>query len=407
MGTRQDRSSYQVRNRKERASQAPRGSSAAAAPGSARGEGGAQRSHTRAQADASSYDRSRYRARNADAQPQRSSLEGGSRGYSARSSRQSRAPQQPARRREPARSRRGAEYPAAQEARSSRQRAQHSPQRGARGAHSAAPALPAVPLPALLALGLIALAVLAFGLSRCMGGAVQEQPAGQEPASAAPAFELPAQLTEEDFLPTPYIASCDDVMLHSAVRADQLTEVLIHNASYSYAQPLKTKLPESTNVDVIAQHGTGRVATEQPTGDAWLTGEFIRCFRSASEGPKMSAIDCGGPVGATVYAPVSGTVVKVQEYDLYNNPSYPDVQIHIQPQGRPDLDVVLIHLTDISCAEGDTVVGGATPIATIRDVYAYIGEEMQLKDYTALGDNGNHTHIQVNDVNNKEYHGLD
>ena len=121
----------------------------------------------------------------------------------------------------------------------------------------------------------------------------------------------------------------------------------------------------------------------------------------------MSAIDCGGPVGATVYAPVSGTVVKVQEYDLYNNPSYPDVQIHIQPQGRPDLDVVLIHLTDISCAEGDTVVGGATPIATIRDVYAYIGEEMQLKDYTALGDNGNHTHIQVNDVNNKEYHGLD
>ena len=66
-----------------------------------------------------------------------------------------------------------------------------------------------------------------------------------------------------------------------------------------------------------------------------------------------------------------------------------------------------IHLTDISCAEGDTVLGGATPIAAIRDVYAYIGEEMQLKDYTALGDNGNHTHIQVNDVNNKEYHGLD
>ena len=203
------------------------------------------------------------------------------------------------------------------------------------------------------------------------------------------------------------MASCDGVDLHSAVSMQDLTEILIHNASFTYAKPLTTKLKEATNTDIIAAHGTGRVASEQPTGDKWMSGEFIRCYRSESAGPKLSAIDCGGAVGTTVYAPVSGTVVKVKKYNLYDNESYPDYQVHIQPQGRPDLDVVLIHLTNVSVKKGDHVDGGQTPLAKIRDVYAYIGDSMQLRNYTAKGDNGNHTHIQVNDVNNKKYHGLD
>lgn len=266
-----------------------------------------------------------------------------------------------------------------------------------------------MPLPAIVLALAVLLIIVIFALTRCVSGA-GSQLAGQEgqgEATAPQVFEQPAGPTEEDFLPTPYIAECDGVMLHSAVRVDQLTEVLIHNASYDYALPLTTQLAEATNTEVIANHGTDRDASQQPTGDAWLTGEFIRCFRSTNAGPTLSAIDCGGPVGATVYAPVSGTVLKVTEYSLYNNEAYPDIQIHIQPEGRPDLDVVLIHLTDAVVSEGDTVVAGSTPIAAIRDVYAYIGDEMQLKDYTAQGDNGNHTHIQVNDVNNKEYHGLD
>ncbi len=211
----------------------------------------------------------------------------------------------------------------------------------------------------------------------------------------------------EDALPTPIMASCDGVDLHSAVSMQSLTEILIHNASYTYAKALTTKLKEATNADIIAAHGTGRVASEQPTGDNWMTGEFIRCYRSESAGPKLSAIDCGGAVGTTVYAPVTGTVVKVKKYNLYDNSDYPDYQVHIQPKGRSDLDVVLIHLTNVKVKKGDHVDGGQTPIAKIRDVYAYIGNSMQLRNYTAKGDNGNHTHIQVNDVTNKKYHGLD
>ncbi|MGN0072889.1 MAG: hypothetical protein ACI36W_03710 [Coriobacteriales bacterium] len=397
---RQDRSGYQVRNRRD--------------PGAgAQHRSAEHRASAPREDSAASYDRSRYRARNADEHPRRSYPERGSHAYeapphAAASSRRQVQAQRPASS-SARRQRRSGQLPSStrhQREHAGRQ-ARQTPQGRGRGAHSAAAATPAIPLPALVLAALVVLALAVFGVSRCVGGAPQEQQASKGEGSSLPALELSAQKTEADYLPTPYMASCDGVKLHCAVRADQLTEVLIHNASYSYALPLKTKLTEATNVDVIAQHGTGRDANAQPTGDAWLTGEFIRCYRSTSEGPKLSAIDCGGPVGATVYAPVSGTVVKVVEYDLYNNSAYPDVRVHIQPEGRPDLDVVLIHLTDVSCKEGDVVEGGVTPIAAVRDVYAYIGDQMQLKDYTALGDNGNHTHIQVNDVTNKDYHGLD
>ena len=136
-----------------------------------------------------------------------------------------------------------------------------------------------------------------------------------------------------------------------------------------------------------------------------MTGEFIRCYRSGNGGPVMSAIDCGGAAGTTVYAPVSGKVLLVKKYKLYGK--YTDYQIHIRPTGHSGLDVVLIHLTNVSIKAGDTVTAGTTPMAKIRNIYAYIGGEMQLKHYTAQGDLGNHTHIQVNNVNASDYHGLD
>lgn len=208
-----------------------------------------------------------------------------------------------------------------------------------------------------------------------------------------------------DKLPTPIMAESEGIKLHSAVAMDDLTEILIHNASYSYAEPITTKLKEADNEKVMKEHGTHRNASKQPTGNKWMTGKFIRCYRAGNAGPRMSAIDCGGKAGTQVYAPVSGKVVLVKKYKLYD--MYTDYQVHIQPTGREDLDVVLIHLTHVSCKAGDTVEAGKTPIARIRDVYKLIGGSMQLKYYTAKGDDGNHTHIQVNNANAKNYHGLD
>ena len=211
--------------------------------------------------------------------------------------------------------------------------------------------------------------------------------------------------TKDCSLPTPIMSEADGVQMHCAVAMEDLTELLFHNASYTYAYGMTTQLSEATNADVMAKHGTGRRASTQPTGNAWMTGEFIRTFRSESAGPQMSAIDCGGAVGTKVYAPVSGEVVLVKEYQLYGQ--YPDIQIHIRPEGRSDLDCVLIHLQNAKVKQGDKVVAGESELAEIRDVYAYIGDSMQLKYYTAENDNGNHTHIQMNNVNDPNYHGLD
>lgn len=206
-------------------------------------------------------------------------------------------------------------------------------------------------------------------------------------------------------LPTPIMAKSKGVYLHCAVSMDDLTEILIHNASYDYACPITTKLTEATNVDVMKAHTTGRDKAAQPTGDEWMTGQFIRTFRSTNAGPRMSAIDCGAAAGSQVYAPVSGTVVLVKQYKLYKK--YDDYIVHIQPEGKPNLDVCMIHLTDPTVQAGDQVTAGVTPVAKVRDVYALIGDQMQLKEYTVEGDNGNHTHIQVNNAKAKDYHGLD
>lgn len=214
-----------------------------------------------------------------------------------------------------------------------------------------------------------------------------------------------ASVAKQASLPTPIMSESSGITMHSAVAMEDLTEILIHNASYAYANEITTQLKEAKNTDIIAAHGTGRVASEQPTGDKWMTGEFIRCFREGNAGPIMSAIDCGGPVGATVYAPVTGEVILVKQYKLYNE--IDDYRIHIRPEGRPDLDVVLIHLTDVTVKAGDKVTAGVTPMAKIRDVFQYLGDSMQLKNYTAEGDNGNHTHIQVNNANHPEYTALD
>ncbi len=108
----------------------------------------------------------------------------------------------------------------------------------------------------------------------------------------------------------------------------------------------------------------------------------------------------GADPGSYVVAPVSGTVVKVKKFDLYGK--YPDYEVHVQPVGRPDLDVVLIHIDDVTVTPGDKVVAGVTQIAQVRKLAKGVGP--QLRSYTKNG--GHHTHIQINDTTHPKYKGL-
>jgi len=110
----------------------------------------------------------------------------------------------------------------------------------------------------------------------------------------------------------------------------------------------------------------------------------------AAVGSPTTAADIGGAPGTDVFAPVTGTVVQVRPYLLYEK--YDDIEIHIRPDGADDLDVVLIHVTDASVEAGDRVTGGVTRIAAVRQMSGLI--DLQLAGYT--GDGGDHTHMQVN-----------
>ncbi len=219
--------------------------------------------------------------------------------------------------------------------------------------------------------------------------------------SGTPRYETEIQAAQLVDQETPLFGSYEDVQFHVAVPIDSLTELLLHQASYGWALQISTPLPEASNEEAMSAGGTGR-SEVQPAGDAYLDGSVLRVWRSGRTMAMDTAVDCGAAAGTPVLSPVSGTVVLIEQYQLYGEST--DYQIHIQPYGRPDIDVVLIHIVDPSVVAGDQVVGGYTQIGGVRDLSALMG--LQLGEYTAEDDPGNHTHICVNASDYPGYFGL-
>lgn len=200
--------------------------------------------------------------------------------------------------------------------------------------------------------------------------------------------------------PTPILATYGDVTIRLPVALDDLTEVGFHQAARDYGLHLKTSLPTADTDAAKKAHGTGRDKSKQATGeDAVLVGSVLRMWRNRP-GPPDSAVDCGAPPGSTVLSPVDGEVVLVKPYKLYGRVD--DFEIHIRPTGHPEIDLVMIHVTDIAVTAGDQLDAGVTPIARVRR----ISDKMhtQLADYVTEG--GNHVHFQLNDATDPDYKGL-
>ena len=168
---------------------------------------------------------------------------------------------------------------------------------------------------------------------------------------------------------TPIFAAYKSLQLRLPVAVSDLTEVGFHQAAYTYALHTTTTLAEADNSDTRAAHTTGRETSTQP--------------------------------GSDVFSPVSGTVIKIKPYKLYGK--HDDFEIHIQPKGWPAIDLVIIHVTDLSVAVGDEVVGGVTRIAAVRKLSDRVHH--QLGDYT--GDGGDHVHVQLNNSKDPRYKGLE
>lgn len=200
--------------------------------------------------------------------------------------------------------------------------------------------------------------------------------------------------------PTPMFAAYRSLQLRLPVRPQDLTEVGFHQASYNYALRMTTTLPNADMSKAKKDQSTHRDLSKQEAGPtATLTGAVLRMWRDRPGQPDTAA-DIGANPGSKVFSPVTGTVVLVKSYDLYNK--WPDYQVHIQPDGFPNVDVVLIHMTDPAVKAGDRVEAGLTQIGRLRKLSDKMA--LQLRSYTKNG--GNHVHLQINDKKNPDYEGL-
>lgn len=220
------------------------------------------------------------------------------------------------------------------------------------------------------------------------------QPGSDAGADASPqATPAPAQTTvtvADRTDPTPLFGSYRSLHLYLPVPPEALTELAYHQASGKSALSVTSLLPDADMTAAEENKGTGR-STLAPSDDpSILGGEVLRMWRSNRTGQPDSAIDIGAAPGTPVYAPVTGEVIGVRPYRLYDK--YDDFEIHIQPTGWPEVDVVMIHVENVSVAVGDQVIGGVTPIAGVRLLSDRVTH--QLSAYTT--DGGDHVHVQLN-----------
>jgi len=204
--------------------------------------------------------------------------------------------------------------------------------------------------------------------------------------------------------PTPLFATFDDIVFRLPFEPAVLTTLAFHQASNDKARHLTSLVPDASasalkrSVDAAraattpAAASLSRAAGTTADGDGVWTGSAIRLWRSGRAGEPDTAADIGANPGTDVYSPISGRILQARSYLLYGK--HPDWEIHIRPDGHPELDLVLIHVEDVSVRAGDRVIAGVTRIARVRDLTKVM--YLQLATYTLNG--GAHVHIQLNAV---------
>ncbi len=213
----------------------------------------------------------------------------------------------------------------------------------------------------------------------------------RDSAADAAASEVSVEpVPERD--PTPFFASYRSLQLCIPIDPGAVTAVAFHQAAGEHALAMTSLVPDA-DMDLANElHATPVLETGEDYPSTTWMGSCLRLWRSNRGGEPNTAADIGADAGTAVWAPVTGTVVAVRPYVLYG--AYDDYEIHIRPDAWPDIDLVLIHVDDVSVEPGDRVLAGATRIAAVRLMSDKI--DMQLGEYTANG--GDHVHLQLNEI---------
>lgn len=251
------------------------------------------------------------------------------------------------------------------------------------------------PGPVFAFVGVLVLAAVVLGSIALRPG----RGAGASPGAGATTTGtvVSAAMPEENRDPTPMLANYRSLYLRLPVDPGSITQVAFHQASGDKALHMTSLVPDADMTQAAKLKRTpvgGDASGTDGSGEStsiW-NGAVLRLWRSNRSGKPDTAADVGAEPGTTVYAPVTGTVLAVRPYKLYNK--YDDYEIHIKPDGWADIDVVLIHVDKVSVKAGDRVLGGVSRLATVRKMSNRV--TLQLGGYTRNG--GDHVHFQLNRV---------
>lgn len=118
----------------------------------------------------------------------------------------------------------------------------------------------------------------------------------------------------------------------------------------------------------------------------------LRMFQQRLRGrgtSNFTAADCAVKPNSVILAPVTGVVTNVRKYKLYGY--IEDYRVEIKPDGAPRLRVVEIHIKSVTVKVGDRVVGGVTPVATVR----HLRLDSTVNHYLPTSP-ADHVHVQIN-----------
>lgn len=174
----------------------------------------------------------------------------------------------------------------------------------------------------------------------------------------------------------PLLGTAGGLDLH--VPAADAVVVSYHEASYPEALAVAP-----TGTLVANENTTRSFAVGGPDGPDYR----VQVSRGRRQGP-TTAVDVVLADGVEVRSPVAGVVTDVRPYELYER--HEDVRLEIEPDGRPDLRVVMIHVEGVAVAVGDRVAAGDELAAGARRF-----PFEAVVDRATAPDRHGHVHIEV------------
>lgn len=105
--------------------------------------------------------------------------------------------------------------------------------------------------------------------------------------------------------------------------------------------------------------------------------------------PSASAADIVLNLDDPVHAVANGTVIEARPYLLYG--MFPDFEVRIRLDDRPDLVVTMLHMTGLRVAAGQKVKAGETVVADSANQFPFVS---QVDEFLG-GMQHSHVHVEV------------